>query len=145
MKLCGLKWASLALVALAATPAAADTMLKVLTGKWVKVFAVDVERLLGRSIRIDAASVVSGGLGRTFREAVVILNPTPQLARGSTAFSVRSVDCSGGRVVNLQWRVIGPTGAPLGASTVAGPVTRFDWNSEDGKVLKYVCMGVLPR
>ena len=145
MKPRGFKWAALAFVALAATPAAADTTLKVLTGKWVKVFAVDVERLLGRSIRIDAASVVPGGLGRTFREAVVILNPTSQLARGSTAFSVRSVDCAGGRVVTTQWRLIGPTGGQIGASTVAGQVTRFDWNSEDGKVLKYICMGVRPR
>lgn len=140
-------WAA-ALCACAATPVVADTAISdtaIAAGNWVKVFSLDVERALGRSTRIDTTSVVAGGIGRTFREAQVMLNASGRYARGSTAFLARSVDCRGSRVVTTQWRVIGPTGTVLGTSTGVGTVGRVVWDSEDGKVLRYVCRGILPR
>jgi hypothetical protein len=139
-----LKWsAALALVATA--PALGATAAIPTAGKWVRLFAPDVERVLGRSVRVDAASVATGGLGRTFREAEVMLNATANTPRGTTALSVRSVDCSGGRVVTTRWQVLGPTGSVLASSTGASGVTRIAWDSRDGKVLRYVCQGILPR
>ncbi|HUD27990.1 MAG TPA: hypothetical protein VMQ93_03900 [Novosphingobium sp.] len=128
----------------AAVPAGAQ-VLATTAGKWVKVFALDIERSLGRSVRVDAASVVPGGLGRNFRQAEVMNRASRAYPRGTTRFSARSVDCTGGRVVTTQWQVIGPNGAALGASTGASAISRVQWDSEDGKVLRYVCTGVLPR
>lgn len=130
--------------ALVVAPASAQT-LAATAGTWVKVFALDVERSLGRSVRVDAASVASGGLGRNFRQAEVMNRASRAYPRGTTRFSLRSVDCTGGRVVTSQWQVVGPTGAALATSAGASTVARVEWDSEDGKVLRYVCTGVLPR
>lgn len=135
---------ALALCALVTTPVAAQT-LATTAGTWVKVFALDVERTLGRSVRVDTASVVPGGLGRTFRQAEVMNRANRAYPRGTTRFALRSVDCTGGRVVTTQWQVVGPTGTALGTSVGAGSIGRINWDSEDGKVLRYVCQGILPR
>ncbi|EJL33850.1 hypothetical protein [Novosphingobium sp. AP12] len=136
--------AALALCALAAAPAAAQT-LATTAGSWVKVFALDVERTLGRSVRVDTASIVPGGLGRTFRQAEVMNRASRAYPRGTTRFALRSVDCTGGRVVTSAWQVVGPTGTALGTSAGASTVVRVNWDSEDGKVLRYICQGILPR
>ena len=127
-----------------AVPAIAAT-LTVQTGKWVRLFTPEVENMLGYSVRVDAASVARGGLGRSFREAEVLLTARGSYPRGSVLYLQRSVDCAGNRVVTLQWQVTGPTGAMLGGSTGTGAVSRFAWDTPDGKILKYVCTGALPR
>lgn len=137
--------AGAALALVLAVPAPAATTAIPIAGKWVRIFAPDVERVFGRSVNIDAASVAPGGLGRTFREGEVMLNATGGYPRGTTALSVRSVDCKGGRVVTTRWQILGPTGAVLANSTGASGVTGIAWDSRDGKVLRYVCQGILPR
>jgi hypothetical protein len=135
---------ALVLCALAALPVGAQT-LATTAGSWVKVFALDVERNLGRSVRVDTASVVPGGLGRTFRQAEVMNRASRAYPRGTTRFALRSVDCTGDRVVTSAWQVVGPTGTALGTSAGASAISRVNWDSEDGKVLRYVCQGILPR
>lgn len=139
--------AALALGALAtltlAAPLAAQSV-TVPTGQWYQVFAADIERAIGRSVRVDALSVAAGGLGRTFREAEVLLRASRQYPRGTTILSQRSVDCAGGRVMTTGFQVYSPTGAAL-ATLPGTSMRRIVWDSEDGKVLKFVCQGILPR
>lgn len=132
-----------AALALLAAPALGQAV-PVQTGQWVQVFAPDVERALGRSVRIDVASIVGGGLGRSFREAEVLLVANRHYPRGATILTQRSVDCARGRVVTSGWQVLGPTGLALGAGT-GGQVRKVAWDGEDGKVLKMVCQGIRPR
>jgi hypothetical protein len=138
--------AALALCALTAAPvlAATDT-LTVASGRWIRLFVPDIERTVGYSVRVDAASVVASDTVRSFREAQVMLRAQGSYPQGTTLFAQRRVACTGTQVQTLQWRVIGPTGAVLGTSTTAGAVAGFNWDTLDGKVLKYVCTGTLPR
>lgn len=132
--------------ALALVPAAGGAQVLATTaGKWVRIFVLDVERTIGRSVRVDAASVAPGGLGVNFRQAEVMNRASRAYPRGTTRFSARSVDCAGSRVVTTQWQVVGPKGTALAASPGPGAVTRVQWESEDGKALRYVCTGILPR
>jgi hypothetical protein len=114
------------------------------TGQWYQVFSPEIERTIGRRVHVDAASVAPGGLGRTFSEADVLLRANRQYPRGTVIQSQRSVDCTGGRVATLSTQVLGPTGAALG-TFADGTVHRINWDSQDGKVLKFVCQGILPR
>jgi hypothetical protein len=137
---------ALVLAALTAVPvlAATDT-LTASTGRWVRLFVPDIERAVGYSVRVDAASVTTSGTVRGFREAEVMLRAQGSYPQGTTLFLQRRVACAGSEVQTLQWRVIGPTGAVLGTSTTASAAAGFGWDTLDGKVLKYVCTGTLPR
>lgn len=139
---------ALFIAAVLAAPAAAQVLpvqvLTAPTGQWYQVFAPEIERVIGRSVRVDALSVAAGGLGRTFRQAEVLLWASGQYPRGTTLLSERTVDCTGGRVATTQWQVFGPTGAALGTFSGSG-VQRINWDSQDGKVLRFICQGILPR
>ena len=137
----------LLLAALAAAPAAAATVdLTVAAGQWVQVFPSDVERTLGRSVRVDAASVAAGGLGRQFRQAVVLLRAQGAYPAGTAIYALRSVNCTAGQALTYRWSAVGPAGAVLGGQTYASPqVQTVHWDTQDGKVLKFVCQGILPR
>lgn len=139
--------AALAACALLAAPAAAaeKDALTARSGRWVRLFAVDVERMLGYGVRVDRASIVAAGQSRRFRELTVMLDPAGTYPRGTMMFRQRSVDCARGLVATAQWQVIGPNGAAGAGSRTAGQVARIAWDTADGKVLRYVCHGVLPR
>lgn len=140
------RWVALAAAACALAPVAGTAqVLATAAGKWVRIFAMDLERTIGRSVRVDAASVVRGGLGVNFREAEVMGRASGAYPRGTTRFSARSVDCTRGRVVTTQWQAIGANGRSLASSTGATAVMPVQWDSADGKVLRYVCTGILPR
>lgn len=134
---------ALGLAPVAALAAGAD--LTAPGGRWVRLFTPNIENTLGRSIRVDAASITAGGLGRTFREADVLVNATGKYPRGTTQYSLRSVDCLGGRVRLEQWQLVGPRGVTLGSSTTPGLPQRVAWDKEDGMVVRYVCKGIVPR
>jgi len=138
---------ALLLAALVATPAAAQTAtLTLQTGQWYQVFANDIERATGRSVRVDAASVVPGGLGRQFRQATVLLRKEGAYPRGTVFYTQRSVNCQAGRKMTHHWSAVAPNGAMIGDQVFASPVLEaVHWDSQDGKVLKFVCQGILPR
>ncbi|WP_067734524.1 hypothetical protein [Novosphingobium naphthalenivorans] len=138
---------ALLLAALAAAPATAATVeLTVATGQWVQVFPNDVERATGRSVRVDAASVAAGGLGVQFRQAAVLLRAEGSYPYGTTIYALRSVNCAAGLQATYQWSAVGPSGAVLGTQTIASPTAQqIHWDTQDGKVLKFVCQGILPR
>jgi len=127
-----------------AVPAGAATV-AVQAGNWVRLFTRDIENVLGYAVHVDTASIAPGGLGRSFREAEVMLAAHGGYPSGSTLTLQRSVDCAGSRAMTAAWQVTGPTGRALGTSTTPGAVSRVAWESPDGKVLRYVCTGVLPR
>lgn len=114
-------------------------------GSWQRIFPLDVERALGRSISVDVASVVPGGLGRTFREAELLLRDHGGYPRGTAFYHQRSVDCAGGRVATARTLAVAADGRALGAFAGEGTVGRVHWDSQDGKVLGFVCRGILPR
>jgi hypothetical protein len=141
-------WILAALVAAPiSVPASADSVaLTVQTGQWYQVFANDIERVIGRSVRVDAASVAPGGLGRQFRQAEVLLRTERGLPRGTRIYAQRSVDCRAGRQVTYRWSAVGPTSETLTGQTYTSPqISKIYWDSPDGKVLRFVCTGILPR
>ncbi|SFF90046.1 hypothetical protein SAMN05518801_10325 [Novosphingobium sp. CF614] len=127
-----------------AAPAVAQT-LSIQIGQWYQVFAPDIERAIGRSISVDAASVTAGGLGRQFREAQVLLRAERQYPRGTTVLQDRSVDCAGSLAATTHTRILYPTGVLAGEWATPNAVQAVHWDSQDGKVLKFVCQGILPR
>lgn len=136
----------LGVAAIAAPALAATADITQAAGRWYRVFAGDVERAIGRSVRVDAASVANGGLGRQFRQASVLLYAQGSYPRGTTIYALRSVNCAAGQQATHIWRAIGPTGAVLGGQTSTSPAARtVHWDTQDGKVLKFVCQGILPR
>lgn len=139
--------AFLALLAIAASPAAADTAsLTVQAGEWIQLFTPDVERVIGRSIRVDAASVVIAGTTRSFRQAEVLLRAEGVYPRGTTIYAQRSVDCRAGYAAVVQWSAIDATGRLLaGGAPGVSAVTKVHWDSPDGKTVKFACQGILPR
>lgn len=136
----------LAAALIAAPAAAANAQLTVAAGQWVQVFANDVARTIGRTVRVDAASVAAGGLGVQFRQAATMLRAERPYPYGTTIYALRSVNCAAGLQTTHQWSAIAPTGAVLGAQTLASPAAqKIHWDTPDGKVLKFVCQGILPR
>jgi len=124
---------------------AATSTLTATSGNWVRVFKQEVETAVGRSVRIDTASMRAGGLGRTFRELDVLTKAQGQMPRGTMQFMLRSVNCTAGTTRVEQWQVLNPGGAPLGGSATPGATQRVRWDNEDGLVIRYVCQGILPR
>ncbi|MEE4451801.1 hypothetical protein [Novosphingobium resinovorum] len=135
---------ALATVPFAAATAATST-LTAASGSWVRLFTRDVETALGRSVRVDAASVTAGGLGRSFRELDVLVKARGRYPAGTRQFSLRSVDCNTGRVRMEQWQLVSASGAVLDGSAVPGSIERVQWDKQDGLVLRYVCQGIVPR
>ncbi|MCJ2188877.1 hypothetical protein [Novosphingobium beihaiensis] len=141
-----MKRALLLAAAIAAPATAATVELTVQAGQWVQVFANDVERATGRSVRVDTASVAAGGLGRQFRQASVLLRAQGPYPYGTTIYALRSVNCAAGQQATHQWSAVAPSGAVLGGQAYASPpVQKIHWDSQDGKVLKFICQGILPR
>ncbi|PNU03968.1 hypothetical protein A8V01_04950 [Novosphingobium guangzhouense] len=133
---------------MAGIPVAAMAAAPVLTttsGSWVRVFTQEVETAVGRSVRVDAASMKAGGLGRSFRELDVLTKNRGALPRGTMQFMLRSVNCATGTTRVEQWQMIGANGATLGGSATPGTAQRVRWDNEDGLVIRYVCQGILPR
>ncbi|MCT2399251.1 hypothetical protein [Novosphingobium mangrovi (ex Huang et al. 2023)] len=138
---------ALLLAALVAVPAAAETApLTLQTGQWYRIFSPDVERAIGRSVRVDAASVGPGGLGRQFRQVGVLLRKEGTYPKGTAIYARRSVNCQGGLKLTYEWSAVTPAGVAIGGQTYATPrVEKIHWDSQDGKVLRFVCQGILPR
>ena len=131
-----------ALVTLTAGHAAAQSA----QPRWYRVFADGIERAMGRSVRVDLASIAPGGLGRQFVEADVLLRKERGHAPGTAFVIDRSVDCARGRAMTLRTRVLAPTGALLGEWTNPSPQPQaVFWDAPDGKVLRFVCRGVPAR
>lgn len=132
-----------------AMPAAAksnSTTATVRTGNWQRVFALEMEVVLGRQVSIDIASYAPGGLGKQFRQAETLLRDEGIVPRGSTVYSQHSVNCATGQSTTYGWTTVGPTGAVLASRTIANPqVARLQWDSADGRVLGFVCRGIRPR
>lgn len=134
------------LAALIAAPGAAAETLTVQTGQWYQIYSPDVERAIGRSVRIDLTSVAAGGLGVQFRQAAILLWAQDGYPYGTTIYAQRSVNCSAGYQVTYRWSAIGPNGAVLAAQAYASPqATKIQWDSQDGRVFKFVCQGVPSR
>lgn len=129
----------------AAAGAAATSTLTSPSGNWVRLFRQDVETAVGRSVRIDTASIRAGGLGKSFRELDVLTKARGQLPRDTMQFMVRSVNCSAGTTRIEQWQLLAPSGATLSGSAIPGTIERVRWDNEDGLVIRYVCKGILPR
>ncbi|KHK92418.1 hypothetical protein [Novosphingobium malaysiense] len=138
---------ALLIAALVAAPAAAETAtLTSQTGQWYQVFANDVESAIGRSVRVDSASVAVVGAGRQFRQAEVLLRDEGAYARGTTFYAQRSVNCQSGVTQVQQWSAVGPAGKAVASGALGtSPPRKVHWDSRDGKVLKFVCQGILPR
>lgn len=137
----------LAIAAMIAAPAAGKTAtLTGQNGQWYQVFPTDVESAIGHSVRVDAASITTGGLGRQFRQANVLLRAEGSYPYGTVIYAARSVNCAASQQVTYSWSAVSPTGAVLSSQTSASPqVQTVHWDSEDGKVLRFVCNGILPR
>lgn len=135
----------LLLAALAAAPplGAAET-LTVQTGQWYRIFAPEVEQALGKRVQVDIASIVPGGLGRQFRQVTVLLWDQSGLPAGTTVYAQRSVECTRGLQLTSRWSAIGPQGTLL-ASRTATRATVVNWDSQDGRVIRFVCQGVPSR
>ncbi len=114
-------------------------------GAWKRLFRPDVEKVIGKRIYIDSASVVAGGMGRNFRQADTLLGNTQTFAKGTTIYYRRSVDCTNARSVTYAWHAVNVRGEALGSATVpSATVQTFGWDTPQGKVLGYVCKGIRP-
>ena len=115
-------------------------------GVWHRVFALDIERTLGRSVLVDTASMRAGGLGRSFKQAETLLSDQGSWSRGTTIYSRRSVNCATLQSTTYSWTALAPSGAQVSSGTVPAPkVSAMQWDSAQGKVLGFVCKGIKPR
>lgn len=112
---------------------------------WWHVFSTQMERLIGREIHVDRASIKPGRLGLTFQERHILLKGNGLQAAGSFMILQRTVDCKGGRSQTYRTTFYSPNGKLWpDSSPQEDPVKRIDWGSVDGGVLKFVCTGKLP-
>lgn len=134
----------LALVAMATTAAAEP--LTAPAGQWHRILSLDVERAIGRSMRVDAASVSAGGLGMRFRQLTVLLRAEGSYPYRTAIYAKRSVDCTRGLQLTSRWTALSPGGTVLAARNYANPqVMQIQWDLQDGGVFKFVCRGRLSR
>jgi hypothetical protein len=116
------------------------------TGQWSAMFAPDVARAIGRQVNVDVASIAVNGTARSFRQAAVLLRDESAFARGTTIYALRTVDCQSGITRDGRWSAVAPDGSALGGSAAsAQSFAQVRWDSADGKVLRFVCQGILPR
>ncbi|GEM_PF-1538569 len=130
------------LLGLLAGPAVAAST----AAQWQRLFVPNVENLLGRRVYIDRASLRSGMIGRQFTQMQVLLRANAGYPKGTLLYTDRAVDCAGSRALSHHWRIVRPDGTLLRDWRDASPaLSPVQWTDEDGLVLKYVCMGILPR
>ncbi len=104
-----------------------------------------MERLIGREIHVDRASIKPGRLGLIFKERHIILKGNGIQKAGSSMDFERTVDCKGGRSQTYRTSIYSANGkrSPDNGPQES-PVKRVDWDSVDGGVLRLVCHGTLP-
>jgi hypothetical protein len=112
---------------------------------WRHVFSTPMERLIGREIHVDRASIKPGRLGLIFKERHIILKGNGIQKAGSSMDFERTVDCKGGRSQTYRTSIYSANGkrSPDNGPQES-PVKRVDWDSVDGGVLRLVCHGTLP-
>lgn len=134
--------AMLSTVSAMAADTVADTMR---AGTWQRIFAIDVERTIGRSVRVDLSSLAAGGLGRSFKQSDTLLGNRGGLPAGATVYYLRSVNCASGANMTHSWIAYAANGTVIAQGSVPSAPQPTRWDSAEGRVLGYVCKGILPR
>lgn len=141
-----MKAPSLALAAVALALPASLYAAPLPPGQWQRLFARDVERTLGRAVLVDTASIRIAGNTRTYIEANVLQSRRGAYPKGTTLYYRRAVNCAGGRHRIVSWSIVAPDGRTIGSGTNSSPQSgALQWDTAQGKVLGYVCRGILPR